>query len=252
MNLLYAIVYQKSNLGGIRAGVRQILGHLPGSGRFPHRPVWATHIAMVLKVQDLACARGAMQILDGVGFSVAAGETLILRGPNGAGKTTLLRTLAGLTPPLAGIIEHAPDAIAYCAHADGLKTQLTVTENLLFWAQVFGQKNIDGAIEAFDLVPLRHRRAGSLSAGQKRRLSLARLLVTGRPIWCLDEPTVSLDTDSVARFAATIRTHLGDGGSAIIATHIDLGLPDARTLDIAPFIAKQGRADDPFTGEAFE
>ena len=201
---------------------------------------------ITLRVTDLACARGPAQILAGVGFAVEAGQALILRGPNGAGKTTLLRTLAGLTPPLAGRIEADPDAIAYASHADGLKAQMTVAENLLFWASVFGTRDPSAAIAAFHLEPLLDRRAGEMSAGQKRRLSLARLLVTGRPVWCLDEPTVSLDAENVARFAAAVKAHLAGGGSAVIATHIDLGLPEAETLDITPFVAKQIRTDDPF------
>jgi len=201
---------------------------------------------MNLRVTDLACARGPAQILAGVTFAVAPGQALILRGPNGSGKTTLLRTLAGLTPPIAGRIEAEPDAIAYASHADGLKSQLTVEENLRFWAGVFGTHDPAPAIAAFHLGPLLDRRAGEMSAGQKRRLSLARLLVSGRPVWCLDEPTVSLDAENVARFAAAVTAHLAQGGSAVIATHIDLGLPDATTLDIAPFVAKQIRADDPF------
>lgn len=207
--------------------------------------------AMLLTVTDLSCARGPAQVLAGVGFGVAAGEALILRGPNGAGKTTLLRTLAGLTPPLAGDIDCAPDAIAYAGHADGLKAQLTVAENLRFWAGAFATRDIGPALDAFDLHPLADRRAGEMSAGQKRRLSLARLLVTGRPVWCLDEPTVSLDVENVARFARAVEAHLATGGAAVIATHIDLGLPNARTLDVTPFMARRLRADDPFGGDPF-
>jgi heme exporter protein A len=206
---------------------------------------------MLLQVSDLSCARGSAQVLAGVGFSIGAGEALILRGPNGAGKTTLLRTLAGLTPPLAGHIDCAPDAIAYAGHADGLKAQLTVAENLRFWAGAFAAQGIERAVEAFDLGALADRRAGEMSAGQKRRLSLARLLVTGRPVWCLDEPTVSLDTRNVARFAGAVERHLADGGCAVIATHIDLGLPSARSLDVTPYMAKKLREDDPFGGEPF-
>jgi len=205
---------------------------------------------MLLTTTDLACARGTAQILSGVTFSLAAGEALILRGPNGAGKTTLLRTLAGLTPPLAGDIACAEDAVAYAGHADGLKSQLSVAENLQFWCGIFGAAGIEPAIDAFNLGPLLDRRAGDMSAGQKRRLSLARLLVTGRPVWILDEPTVSLDTENVARFAAAVTSHLAGSGAALIATHIDLGLPTARTLDITPFVAKTIRQDDPF-GDAF-
>ena len=208
---------------------------------------------MSLSVSNLSCVRGGLQVLAGVAFDVAPGEALILRGPNGAGKTTLLRTLAGLTPPLAGRIDAPPEGIAYAGHADGLKAQLSVAENLGFWAGVFGAGAIDAAVEAFDLGALLDRRAGNLSAGQKRRLSLARLLVTGRPVWCLDEPTVSLDVDNVARFARAVEGHLGAGGLAVIATHIDLGLPTARSLDITPFTRRSrpeaADAADPFLSE---
>jgi heme exporter protein A len=204
---------------------------------------------MTLTVEDLSVARGGIPVLTGLGFSLADGQALILRGPNGSGKTTLLRTLAGLQSPLSGRIEGAEERIAYAAHSDGLKSMLTVTENLTFWAAVFGQRDIAPALEAFDLDPLRDRLAGTLSAGQKRRLGLARLLVTGRPIWMLDEPTVSLDAKAVGLFAEAVRAHLAQGGSALIATHIDLGL-DAAVLDVAPFRAardaRAGASDEAF------
>jgi heme exporter protein A len=189
---------------------------------------------MSLKVDDLCVARGGVPVLMGVSLELEAGQALILRGPNGAGKTTLLRTLAGLQPPLSGRITGAEDRIAYAAHSDGLKSMLSVEENLRFWAQVFGERDIAEALDAFALHELRDRLAGTLSAGQKRRLGLARLLVTGRPVWMLDEPTVSLDTKAVAMFADAVRRHLAQGGSALIATHIDLGLDDAQVFDITP------------------
>ncbi|CTQ50313.1 heme ABC exporter ATP-binding protein CcmA [Jannaschia donghaensis] len=206
---------------------------------------------MTLTITDLACRRGQITVLRGVSLSVAAGEALVLRGPNGAGKTTLLRTLAGLTPPIAGTVD--PDICAYAAHADGLKGQLTVAENLTFWASIFGTADIAPAVAAFDLAPLLHRRAADLSAGQKRRTSLARLPLTGRKVWLLDEPTVSLDAANVALFGRAVAAHLGTGGSAILATHIDLGLPDVRTLDILQFAARHAApvTDDPFA-EALE
>lgn len=190
---------------------------------------------MVIEVRNLSVARGGVTVLQGLGFAVAAGQALILRGPNGSGKTTLLRTLAGLQPGVGGEIALHPDAVAYAAHSDGLKSTLTVAENLAFWAAIYGGPAIDRAVEALDLIPLVRRRAGELSAGQKRRLGLARLLVTGRPLWLLDEPTVSLDVASVALFAGVIRQHLAAGGAAIIATHVDLGLPEARVLDLDPY-----------------
>ncbi|MFP7673166.1 heme ABC exporter ATP-binding protein CcmA [Marivita sp. S0852] len=192
---------------------------------------------MVLAVRDLAVTRGGLAILEGVSFDLSPGEALVLRGPNGIGKTTLLRSVAGLQPVEAGRVTGAEDQMAYAGHSDGLKAMLSVTENLQFWAAVFGLKDIDPALQAFDLEELRNRMAGTLSAGQKRRLGLARLMVTGRPIWVLDEPTVSLDVASVALFADAIRRHLRNGGSALMATHIDLGLNEARVLDLTPFKA---------------
>lgn len=192
---------------------------------------------MELQVKNLAVARGGVPVLEGLSFSLTAGRALVLRGPNGSGKTTLLRTIAGLQPALEGDITGAGERIAYAAHADGLKTALTVTENLTFWAQVFGNTDISQALAGFDLLGLAERPAGSLSAGQKRRLGLARLMVTGRPVWVLDEPTVSLDAASVALFAEAVRGHLATGGSALMATHIDLGLDEADVFDVAPYRA---------------
>ncbi|GAA4216957.1 heme exporter protein A [Sagittula marina] len=191
----------------------------------------------MLTAQDLTVSRGGIPVLESLNFTLNDGAALVLRGPNGAGKTTLLRTVAGLQPPMQGTLEGAGERIAYAAHADGLKTMLTVTENLSFWASVFGTSGIEDAVQAFDLSALRDRLAGSLSAGQKRRLGLARLMVTGRPVWVLDEPTVSLDAVSVGLFADAVRAHLSGGGSALMATHIDLGL-EAGVLDVGPFKAR--------------
>ncbi|KAF0674816.1 heme ABC exporter ATP-binding protein CcmA [Profundibacterium mesophilum] len=214
----------------------------------------------ILEVADLAIARGGRAVISGVGFRLLPGRALILRGPNGIGKTTLLRTVAGLQAPLAGRIVMPADAIAYASHADGLKPTMTVAENLAFWAGIYGRTGRAAeAIDAFDLRPLRDRAAQHLSAGQRRRLGLARLLVTGRPIWALDEPTVSLDRPSVALFGQAVRAHLAQGGSALIATHIDFDF-EAETLDLTPFRASErhGRAaipvsqfDDDADGEAF-
>ncbi len=189
---------------------------------------------MVITATDLDVSRGGVVVLAGLSFDLAPGQALILRGPNGVGKTTLLRTLAGLQPAAAGRIACDPDSLIYASHADGLKSMLSVRENLRFWAQVFGQTDIGTALEQFDLMPLIDRPAGTLSAGQKRRLGLARLLVSGRSVWLLDEPTVSLDHASTALFAQAVQAHLAKGGAAIIATHIDLGL-SADVLDVTPY-----------------
>lgn len=193
---------------------------------------------MDLVVAELACGRGGLPVVEGVGFRLSPGEALVLTGPNGAGKTTLLRTLAGLLPPLAGRIEGAADRAAYAGHADAVKPTLTVAENLRFWAGLYGHGEIDGALAAFDLAPLAHRPARELSAGQRRRAGLARMVVTRRPVWLLDEPSVSLDAASTARLAGVLAGHLGAGGLAVIASHLDLGLAAARTLDLSPFRAR--------------
>lgn len=199
---------------------------------------------MTLRATDLSIARGGIAVLEGVNFALPAGEALILRGPNGSGKTTLLRTIAGLQPPLGGEITHAPETLVYAGHADGIKPTLTVAENLAFWARVFGRRDISDALARFDLAPLADRPAGALSAGQKRRLGLSRLLVTGRRVWLLDEPTVSLDAQASALFVGVVRDHLIAGGSALVATHIHLGLDEAEVLDVTPFRAKAPAMDD--------
>lgn len=189
---------------------------------------------MEVTVKDVGCARGGVPILAGVTFTVPEGRALILRGPNGTGKTTLLRTLVGLQRPIAGEVWPGPEAMAYAAHADGLKPTLTVRENLKFWSDVFGIPSIDSAVEAYGLAPLLDRPAQALSAGQRRRAGLSRLCLTGRPVWVLDEPTVSLDQAHIGRFADAVRAHLDGGGSAIIATHADLGFK-APELDLGAF-----------------
>lgn len=204
----------------------------------------------MLDVRDLTCTRGGIAVLAGVGFSVGAGEALVLRGPNGIGKTTLLRTIAGLQPALKGDVIAEPETTAYASHADGVKDALTVRENLAFWAEVHGSQIDDAAFDHFEIADLKDRIAGTLSAGQKRRLGLSRLAVVKRPVLLLDEPTVSLDGFSVKMFAKFLaEQHLANGGAAVIATHIDLGL-DLPELDLTPFKA-EAADNDGASDEAF-
>ena len=202
-----------------------------------------------IRVSGLGVERGGVPVLAGLSIAVAPGEALVLRGPNGVGKTTLLRVMAGLQAPLAGQIEMEPETAAYASHADGVKATLTVRENLAFWADLYGQLLDEGVFAAFDLERLAERMAGTLSAGQKRRVGLARLAVIGRRVLLLDEPTVSLDAASVGLFAGWLRdAHLARGGVAVIATHIDLGLA-APVLDLTPFRATadaRGGSDEAF------
>ncbi|MCP1169789.1 heme ABC exporter ATP-binding protein CcmA [Limimaricola sp. ASW11-118] len=190
-----------------------------------------------------------MPVLTGVSFRLAPGQGLVLRGANGIGKTTLLRTIAGLQPPLSGTIQGAGERAGYASHADGIKPALTVAETLQFWADLYRAELPEDVFELFDLTDLRDRSAGTLSAGQGRRLGLARLAVIGREVLLLDEPTVSLDAFSVKRFASFLRErHLARGGIAVIATHIDLGL-DLPTLDLTPYRAAHdaaGGSDEAF------
>ena len=198
-----------------------------------------------LTVSGLAVGRGSTAVAGPLDFSLGGGEALIVTGPNGSGKSTLLRTLAGLLRPLAGRITvagvMAPDGeparnlaeIAhYVGHRNAMKPGVSVRDNLVFWTRFLGGKglDIDDALEAVGLPGLSHLPFGYLSAGQQRRIALARLVVVSRPVWILDEPTAALDTASQARFAGLMAAHLDGGGSVIAATHQPLGLVAAREL----------------------
>ena len=205
---------------------------------------------MAISVKSLSVSRGGINLLEGVDIELNSGQAGILHGPNGVGKTTLLRALAGLQPIETGKIQYSIDDVCYSGHADGVKPTLTVRENLEFWADIFGHHSISEAAEQFMISDFLDLKVGTLSAGQKRRVGLSRLGLTGRSIWLLDEPTVSLDQTSVSIFENIIKDHLLKNGCALIATHIDLGLEDsAKIIDLSkyqPQLGKLSRSDEAF------
>ncbi|MBO1024898.1 heme ABC exporter ATP-binding protein CcmA [Ochrobactrum sp. SD129] len=200
---------------------------------------------MRLGAENLAGERGGETIFAGLSFEVSSGEALIVTGPNGSGKSTLLRIICGLLAPEAGKVELLEDRAAlpvraachYLGHQNAMKPALSVRENLLFWQKFNGSArfDIDEALEAVDLPGVEHLPFGYLSTGQKRRVSIAKLLISHRPLWIVDEPTAGLDKASESRFAELMRDHMRDGGMVIAATHIPLGLEGVRTLDMAQY-----------------
>jgi heme exporter protein A len=182
----------------------------------------------------LTAVRGGRTVFSGVSFALAGGEALAVTGANGAGKSTLLRLVAGLLAPVAGnvALEPMPDdnSIHYLGHLDGLKTALTVRQNLEFWRVVWNGAGVDAALTRFGLEALADLHAGALSAGQRRRVALARLLVAKRPLWLLDEPATSLDANAEAMLGAVVAEHLSGGGMAMVATHRLLPFPAATLM----------------------
>ncbi|SDF53086.1 MULTISPECIES: heme ABC exporter ATP-binding protein CcmA [Thalassobaculum] len=203
-----------------------------------------------LTATDIAVARGGRPVFAGLSLSLGPGEALRLAGPNGGGKSTVLRVIADLLTPLKGAVRwngtatsEDPSAhsrrIAYLGHADALKSALTARENAETMLSVAGRNNgaaLDRAFDLLDLQRLSDLPAGWLSAGQRRRVALARVVASGAPLWLLDEPTVGLDAASVSALERAIAGHRAAGGMVIAATHIalDLGPGDA-TLDPGAF-----------------
>lgn len=179
--------------------------------------------ARELRVEELACTRGAALIFDNLSFTVKAGEALLVGGANGSGKSSLLRQLAGLLPVAAGRIEMAfgaPDqTVHYLGHADGLKNALTVGETLAFEAALAGCALPAQISATLGLGARDWQFVGDLSAGQRRRLTLARLIIDPRPLWLLDEPMTALDTQARALVDALAQAHLAQGGMIVAASH---------------------------------
>jgi heme exporter protein A len=200
---------------------------------------------MKLVADRLAGARGGRTLFRGLSFALEGGETLLLKGPNGAGKTTLIRMIVGLLAPAAGRIGlEGGDAelglgeqCHYVGHLNAVKSSLTVEENAAFWCRFLGAVDagdrIEPALASFGLAELRDMPAAYLSAGQKRRLGLARVLLAERPIWLLDEPTVSLDRAAQGMLGVAVNEHVAAGGLVVAATHVPLGFAKARELELA-------------------
>ncbi len=200
-------------------------------------PVQADH---VLTAQSLVCVRGGREVFRGVSFDVSSGETLLIKGPNGSGKSSLLRAVAGLARLSEGALHlqggpedmPLPASCHYFGHSDALKPSLTARENLKFWYDFMGSpaRPVTEALEELELGHLGDIPAAYLSAGQKRRLSLARLLVSQRPIWLLDEPSAALDSASEHRLLDLMGRHVAEGGLILAATHLPLNIGKAKEL----------------------
>lgn len=201
--------------------------------------------------RDLSCQRGERLVFADLSFTVAAGGALLLRGPNGSGKSSLLRCMAGLLQPIAGSqtwdgqpvaqdVEAHHARLRYLGHLDAVKTALTVTENLLLWQSLYRQRDTLEVGAALDRLGVRHLAdlpARLLSAGQRRRLALARLLVVPAPLWLLDEPTNALDDDGLRRFAGIVANHRERGGMVVLSSHGDPGV-SGELLELARFSAQ--------------
>ena len=212
--------------------------------------------------EGLACRRGERLVFQGLDCRLPAGGALVLTGPNGSGKSSLLRVLASLLAPAVGrlswggaaITEDPPGyraLIHYVGHLDAVKPALNPREMLLFWAELRGaaRPGIDRALAAFALDPVADWPCRWLSAGQRRRLALARLVAAPAPVWLLDEPTAGLDSDGEARLAAAIAAHRAAGGRVALATHQPIAIEGAAVLALADFAVMPGDAPgDVFAG----
>ena len=196
-----------------------------------------------LIVENLTCVRGGRNLFRGLSFGVAQGRALCVEGANGAGKTSLLRMLAGFLSPIEGTIhlrtqsgeildgEERGKFAGWLGHHDGVKAQMTVRETLVFFTRLYGANpDIGGALEAVGLARLADLPGQYLSAGQKKRVALARLKLSGRPLWLMDEPLASLDVAGKTIAAGLVSAHCAGGGIAVIATHEPLGIDCERLV----------------------
>ena len=212
--------------------------------------------------RDLACVRGERLVFAGLGFALGDGGALVLHGPNGSGKSSLLRLMAGLLKPAQGALAWGERPVAedpeghrarlhYLGHLDAVKPVLSAAENLAFWAAAAGdsgdhKEGVAKAMKRVGLLRLAEVPGRMLSAGQRRRLALARLFLTPADLWLLDEPTVGLDGESIARLEAGLAEHRQGGGRVVVATHTAIDLPGAERLDLAAFAPAAGAELEPW------
>lgn len=200
---------------------------------------------MKLIVENLSIHRATQEIVSDISFELSEGDALIVTGENGSGKSTTLRGIAGLMPLNSGSVKlldengkqfegETREYCHYLGHQNGMKPALTVRENLDFWQKFCGEPDltIEEALEEVDLAHTINLPFSYLSAGMKRRVSIARLLVSDRPIWIVDEPTAGLDAQSVKMFTGLCHTFCEGGGILIAATHLPLGIETEKTLEI--------------------
>lgn len=225
--------------------------------------------------RDLTCVRGEREVFAGLGFALGEGGALVLHGPNGSGKSSLLRLMAGLLKPAQGVLAWGERPVAddpdghrarlhYLGHLDAVKPVLSAAENLAFWASARGAPvgntaggaangsragsaaGVAAALERTGLTRLAEVPGRMLSAGQRRRLALARLFLTPADLWLLDEPTVGLDGESIGRLEAGLAEHRQGGGRVVVATHTAVDLPGAERLDLAAFAPAAGAELEPW------
>lgn len=210
-----------------------------------------------LTARNLACVRGGRVLFSGLDFALRQGGVLLLTGPNGVGKSSLLRVLAGLLPAAAGTIKLGDDEtrIGYLGHGDGLKPLATVAETLALWTTVTGAaepsiraRAIEQAMAQFALHPLADLPCRYLSAGQRRRVGLARVVAGGADLWLLDEPTTALDEAGTRAFEGALAAHCAAGGMAVAATHGPIGGAGVETLALENFAGHVTEPGDPFAG----
>lgn len=206
---------------------------------------------------DLYCLRGGRMVFGGLDFSLSASQALVLVGPNGSGKSTLLRVMAGLLAPIMGELRwdgesvlDDPEArrgrVHYVGHLEAIKPVLTVAENLRFWSGLGGpvdDRRLDRALETLGLSALADLPGRMLSAGQKRRVNLARVIAGEAPLWLLDEPTTALDRQSIGALERAIADHRAAGGMVVLSTHSDLAIDQPITLDLSHFSVDSSEMD---------